>query len=221
MDEGRVVRSWAWVTAMQENPSLQKYHLMANESLVFAYLDSQEMLTNPKTVGEALTFALQHGNRLENGTELCVKAGDRLVREAAEKTERDRKAQEEADKLARIAAENEVFKLCKEISEWRGGSDKHAVKQELARISRWTLAELRDYKAGIDRKTAAKGLSASEYKAQIHKETPQAETFNGFPILPAKWNREAIRTAPVATLKHLIHQYGQRQLDTRLQAEEN
>ena len=175
MNNEKVVRSWAWVTCMQENPSLQKYHLTANESLTFSFLDSQDMLTNPKTVAEALTFASQHGNRLENGAELAVKADERLAREAQEKAERERHKQEETDRLALLAAENEVFRLCKEISEWRGGSDKHAVNQEFARISRWNLEQLREYKAGIDRQRAAKGLSASDYKAQLRTENPQAK----------------------------------------------
>lgn len=218
--EERAIQAWAFYHAFADHRELEKFNCQANQPLVVEWIRSQNLSINPMNVWVALQDAERNGNRLPNGTELAVKQNEQLAREAVEKAERERKQQEEADKLAIIQAENEVFKLCKEISEWRGGSDKHAVQQELARISRWTLEQLREYKAGIDRQRAAKGLSASEYKAQLHTENPQAETFNGFPILPAKWNRTAIRTAPVATLRTLIQKYGKTQLDARLQAVE-
>jgi hypothetical protein len=91
-----VVREWAWVTAMQNNPSVQTYHLEANKSLLFSYLHSQEMLVNPRTVSEALMFALQHGDRLENGFELCVKTDERLVADQAAQAAAEQKKREES-----------------------------------------------------------------------------------------------------------------------------
>jgi len=211
-----VVREWAWVTAMQNNPSLQTYHLEANKSLLFSYLHSQEMLVNPKTVSEALMFALQHGNRLENGFELCAKADERLVAGQAAQAAAKQTKREESARLQQIADANEVHRLCRQISEYRGGSDPNAVKQELARISHWTLAQLREYAEGIARQRAAKGLSASQYRQQLAAERPVTEV-GGFPALPERWTRTAIRTASVDTLKKLLRQYGKTQLDQRLQ----
>jgi hypothetical protein len=203
--EQNAVTLWAFYEAMQANPELVRFNLDANRSLVVTFLKSQARLVNPKTVGEALTFALNNQNRLENGYELAVKPDERLQAEQAAQAAAEQKKKEDAVKLQAIGDENERHSLMQEAAAFLYTDPEQQQRVIRNKFQYWNLEDLRKEVAMRRLQRDSRHQTAKEFAAQHF---PKAVTTSQYPELPAKWTRTEIRRASAATLRKLLQQFG-------------
>ncbi len=153
-----VQQAEAWYAAVTaDGLKYARYNCDANKSLVFSWIESQQMPVNAASV----LAAFQEGT-----LRLAVLRDEQAEARAAEVREQEAAREQERQRLADVAEQNERFELIQFCAAYRC-ADATGQAVERKSLDFWETPRLRAYADSIKLQRASKGQSAAEFsKAQ-------------------------------------------------------